>query len=201
MTDRFEDLQRFMQRIEISFTTPPSKHETPHSMYSLPSKPILPYTPKFLNPGFVPDNSELPTATSCGNMCRCNCHRKSSFRTPGWMRSSIGSLSVGYSGTKLVGRVSCTEKTCLQRVHSSVKITYQFPQWLLGRSVSFTDMWHPLNGHNINLKTPRVISARSEVFVFAQQGNIEGIQRLFQDQKASPFDVSDSEGRSALHVR
>ena len=61
--------------------------------------------------------------------------------------------------------------------------------------------WNPMSGHTVSLRTPRSISSKSNVFMLAQHGNIQGMKRLFEQRLASPFDISHEEGRSALHVR
>ena len=98
--------------------------------------------------------------------------------------------------------VECTEKGCERREERLVKVTYYFPSWIpyVSRVVSFMDSWNGLDGHQVFVNFPRIIPADAELFVLAQRGHIEGVRRLFEDKKASIYDVSDSEGRSALHV-
>ena len=64
----------------------------------------------------------------------------------------------------------------------------------------FIDQWTPLDGHDITIKLPRVVPPSAEIFILAQKGHIDGIKQLIRQGKASVFDISASEGRSALHV-
>jgi hypothetical protein len=135
----------------------------------------------------------------CDAICWCQCHRVSKLQYPPWITSVIGSLFVGYSGIPLLNERACNEKSC-KKGGSLLKVTYYFPTWSLFRMISFMGRWNSLDGHNFTLHTPRVVPSSSEIFVLAQKGNIEGLQELFSQRKASIYDVSAREGRSALHV-
>jgi hypothetical protein len=121
-----------------------------------------------------------------------------------WASQLVGSLFVGYSGISLpfMHKVECTEKVCQRTEERLVKVTYYFPSWMpyVSRAISFMDSWNGLDGHQVFVNFPRIIPAAAELFVLAQKGNIEGVKGLIEDRKASIYDVSDSEGRSALHV-
>jgi hypothetical protein len=58
----------------------------------------------------------------------------------------------------------------------------------------------PLNGVSLFVKTPRVISITSEIFTYARYGDVEGMVQLFRAGKASPFDVKEYDGLSALQA-
>jgi hypothetical protein len=122
-----------------------------------------------------------------------------------WVSGLFGSLFIGYSGVSLPfsGKVVCTERHCQKVEKGILKAAYYFPNWtpFSGRMVSILDSWNSFDGHQLHVKFPRVIPASAELFTLVQKGNIEGVQRLFSERKASVFDVNASEGRSALHVR
>jgi len=55
-------------------------------------------------------------------------------------------------------------------------------------------------GWDQSLRSYRRVSQDAEVFQFCMTGNVTGLQRLFEDRQASPFEM-DPEGRTPLHVR
>lgn len=150
--------------------------------------------------------TEFYTARKCGTtVCTCRCHEVQRVSVLPWASSLIGSLFIGYSGLPLplVSRVACTEKACEKKENSLIKVAWYFPSWfpLAGKMISVIDKWTPLDGHDISIKLPRVVSSASDIFIFAQKGHIDGIQQLISQKKASVYDISAGKGRSALHVR
>ena len=133
-------------------------------------------------------------------LCSCHCHAQLAVRTPQWLGSAFGSLLISYSRPSPESCRACSRKSCSDNTESSFRSRYYFPPWMLHRMFSFQCIWNPLSGCNISLKTPRAVSSRSTVFTLAQHGNIKGMQRLFEQRVASPYDISIEEGRSALHV-
>ena len=57
-----------------------------------------------------------------------------------------------------------------------------------------------LCGPQVSLVAPRVVSNTSDIMFHAFSGNIDGIARLFELGLASPFDITDNFGYTALHV-
>ena len=132
--------------------------------------------------------------------CNCNCHAPTAVRTPQWLGSVFGSLLVSYSKTSSEPCRACSRQSCKNDNNNDFHGRYYFPPWLLHRMFSVQYTWSTLGNCNFALRTPRAVSSRSTVFTLAQHGNIKGMQRLFDDKKASPYDISIEEGRSALHV-
>jgi len=106
---------------------------------------------------------------------------------------------MGYSGLPAQPR-PCNERSCRQQSIPTVKVTYHFPQWLLGRVIQFALSVSYMKGPELILRTLRVIPANAPVINYAVQGNLDGIKSLFNKGLASPFDIIDN-GRTALHVR
>ena len=144
------------------------------------------------------------TQKCASRVCRCQCHRKSNVRPFNWISNVAGTLLIGYSGISnlFMPKVECTEKACQRQERGQLKVTYYFPSWFTAasRAISYMDSWNSLDGHQVFWKFPRVVPANADLFVFAQKGNIKGVQRLIEAREASIYDVSDMEGRSALHV-
>lgn len=137
-------------------------------------------------------------------LCNCRCHIVSRVQPLTWASVIVGSLFIGYNGVTFpfLKKVECSERKCERKEKGLVKVKYFFPTWIpfASRMVSLLHSWSKLDGSHIQVKFPRVVPASSEIFILAQKGHVEGIRRLFQEGKASVYDISDSEGRSALHV-
>lgn len=76
---------------------------------------------------------------------------------------------------------------------------YRGPAWLINRAWQIQAS-KAMCGWNISLRTSNVIRRSSPVFDLASNGDIEGLQVLFSNGKASPFDC-DETGWTILHVR
>ena len=132
--------------------------------------------------------------------CSCNCHAPTVIRTPQWLGSAIGSLLISYSRTTSGPCLPCSRRYCKVDQESNFQSRFYFPPWMLHRMFSVHCKWDLLGGCNLALRTPRAVSSRSTVFTLAQHGNVGEMQRLFEQRRASPHDISIEEGRSALHV-
>nr|KAK5447113.1 hypothetical protein LTR18_002692 [Exophiala xenobiotica] len=129
--------------------------------------------------------------------CNCICHRVGSIQTPKFICSLFGALSLKYSG------VSVWNHKCITQCHSqsipTLRASYVFPPWLLERAVHFVLSVTRTGGIQIGLATPRTVPGDSPIFQCAIEGDLMGMQRLFGDGLASPFDVAQSTGRTVLH--
>lgn len=134
----------------------------------------------------------------CDKWCKCTCHKKKEWASPYILSKLFGHLLVGY-----VGYVSphqqCSRQACREKSGLHTRIAYQFPSWfLLGRVSLMLSNNH--QGPELLLRWHRVRPyGETDLFRFATQGNIKGIQDLFSRRVASPFDIQP-DGRNALHV-
>ena len=112
----------------------------------------------------------------------------------------FGLLFVGYSGLPILSP-ACTEKSCRwpSTNKSSIGITYYFPVWFVARILSVSLSFTLLSGPEMSLRMPRVVQRDSAIWDFAETGNTEGMQMMFAEGMASPYDVGGY-GQSALHV-
>lgn len=66
--------------------------------------------------------------------------------------------------------------------------------------LSFKITWTPTKDHIISVRTPRLVDEAAAVFICAENGDLEGLRRLFAAGLGSPFDVHGISGETALHV-
>lgn len=134
----------------------------------------------------------------CSQWCSCRCHRIASISSPQRLCQWFGALSLGFSA--LPWRPSCNERSCQPRSSCSMRLSYRFPPWVMNRIICALITSAPLIGPVMSLKTLRVIPHTEPVFLFAEKGNVSGIQTLFSKGLASIYDV-DSAGQSLLDVK
>lgn len=153
-----------------------------------PEKP----TPRSLKTRFDASSSH------CMPACSCVCHKEHRFKSPRLFQSAVGSLLVKSSG--LYGMTQrCNEFSCRRNPSTSMRISYRFPEWFLNRMISSVIISNRLCGPQVSLVAPRVVSNTSDIMFHAFSGNIDGIARLFELGLASPFDITDNFGYTALH--
>jgi hypothetical protein len=165
-------------------------------------------TPHTLSMPVKADTVEIRTSCagsrnrSCNKWCSCVCHKHNYLKLSTPLDYVLGSLFVGYSGLP-ISTPACSEHSCLRRAIPSMELSYYFPRWFLARSIFMSLKVVPLVGPELTLRTPRLIrwtSKEANLFHLAMAGNIRGIQSMFSDGTATPFDVTLSSGKSALFV-
>jgi ankyrin repeat protein len=105
-----------------------------------------------------------------------------------------------YSGTPLLTAMKCNKRRCKERHQSKIHASYYFPGWILHRMVEVVAKWDVNVTPTMNLRVMRVIPDQSPLFTYAMEGRTAGIRDLFLQKLASPIDIRESDGRSALHV-
>lgn len=81
---------------------------------------------------------------------------------------------------------------------TATMIWLQFPSWIHSQRYQFC-LSKSCQGWEQSLRSYNVLPFDDLVFQYSMEGNVIGLQRLFQVGKASPF-VVDPDGRSPLHV-
>lgn len=134
---------------------------------------------------------------SCKSWCSCVCHQRYSFSTPKMFQEIFGILFCGYSGLPL-GRQKCSKASCRRNTTFTAKATYHFPSWYLSRAISL-GLVNGLSEMSMSI-TIRPVVRRSELYIFAAQGNVLAAQNLLSKKLANPNEVHTSFGNTALHV-
>ena len=138
-------------------------------------------------------------AANCPTWCSCTCHRRTSLVTPRSIDSLVGFVAVGVSGSTILRR-KCSERKCRRAPTTTLTFAYFFPSWYRLQAFQALLAFSASKGVTWSLRPQTIVDGESDIFNFAVQGNIEGIRRLFVERRASPFDVSASNGRTALSV-
>jgi hypothetical protein len=135
---------------------------------------------------------------TCRPWCSCRCHIRRNIRTPGLMKQFVGSLFVGYSGLPLFTQ-TCNETQCQKRSGLRVVVSYQFPKWFWEQALFASILQGTMSGPEMLLRVHRTIPFASETYQYTLDGNVPALRRIFEQGKASPFDM-DPNGQSLLHV-
>ena len=94
---------------------------------------------------------------------------------------------------------ACNKIFCTKSRHSSLKLNYRFPPWLLNYAIDTVLSISHIRGPQTSLSSTRIIHIYSDIFVCARQGDVAGIKDLFKKGLASPFDATSDYGYTALH--
>ena len=137
-------------------------------------------------------------STVCKQACSCSCHSVYRLRTPSLLQALVGSLLIKSNGLYGLNQ-PCNEFSCRRSSSATVRISYRFPGWMLNRMISSLIVSNRLSGPQLSLVVPRVVSNTSDIFFHAFTGNIDGVAKLLQSGLASPCDISDGWGYTALH--
>ena len=169
--------------------------ESKGSSASLPEYSPGPLAPVMYSPDAISKPGNLIASHST---CSCRCHRTSHFETPNVTDNLIGSWKVELKGVPKLS-TACDELACKRSMQSSFKLSYRFPSWLSNLALSTMVYSNYASGPQMSLTCSRIICRNSDIFCFAMQGNIAGIQDLFHKRLASPFDATNNYGYTALH--
>ena len=77
-------------------------------------------------------------------------------------------------------------------------MVYQFPKYIMSRYISVFMQYSALSGPELLLRVPRMVSWSHLLWIYATNGELLAIQKLFAEGKASPFDLNP-QGSSALY--
>lgn len=156
--------------------------------------------------GTVRDSSHLRITTTlsasiCDPTCPCQCHAKSSWRTPTWLSAVIGTLFYDSNYTLSATDLPCNSIRCVRsQSFSRYDFTYYFPVWILRSAFVYTS-WSNLNGRNSSwtLRMPREISWDHESWRLINDDDVSQFKVLLSERSITPYDV-DEDGYSLLQV-
>ena len=135
----------------------------------------------------------------CVADCACSCHQRSALRSPSYLHSLLGFLSVGYVGLPWLSP-SCDNIKCQQMSDPIIGVRYFFPSWFIALALEFLIRISRPNGLTQNIRVSRVIWCGSKVFVLSINGDADGIKDLFIRREGSPFDIGNRFGDTPLAV-
>ena len=136
----------------------------------------------------------------CPRGCRCQCHSRTSIRTPTWLRSVFGQLLWSYNSS--ISLKSCNYPPC-RKSWSKHHFTYYFPSWIVSRAViASADLDNLFDvGAKLMVNVPLIVPEESHiVWSLVMAGNMEQLQQLLSRDR-SLMHVRNQWGQSILHVR
>lgn len=137
---------------------------------------------------------------TCPPNCKCQCHRTSYARSPGWLSSVMGSLFVQYKSIPILGMKKCDTPLCQSASQSSLHLQWCFPRWLITRVLVASISWNSVKdeGAALFLKIPRCIYNQGWL-VSPVQSPRAFIER-FEADTIRPTDIMAEWGQSFLAV-
>jgi hypothetical protein len=138
-----------------------------------------------------PDNS--------ASWCNCSCHTRHYLCIPRFFEYITGRVCIQHVGLPYLAP-PCNQLSCKKRSNATAHFTYHFPPWLLLRMISVTIEATNFQRCEISIRAPRVVPDKADLFRLASNGDKNGIQSLFDEGKASPYDIDCTNGVNALTV-
>ena len=138
------------------------------------------------------------TESMCGTRCICRCHTSMESNDPKLLAALFGFFweSCYKGGTSLPNIERCDLEDCQKRPKKP-SYTYTIPLWWTNRKLLFMLSRNSFGGPELCLRTLRVISRTSRIFIAAEAGKTEHVKRLLIDGDGSVIDV-DQHGQLAL---
>ena len=123
----------------------------------------------------------------CVPWCSCRCHVRQNWKTPWALETLIGRIQVSYSGKM----PDCNEMKC-QRTSTAAPftVTHQLPRYLMNRYFSLSMHYTPRDGPTFALRAPKITPWSHMFWNYANSGDLQAIQKMFAQGKASPFDLN-----------
>ena len=134
----------------------------------------------------------------CTAWCSCQCHKRRSLKTARFVENVVGALSVSWSGIPTLAK-ACDQHACRRRSAPAFNVTYRFPQALVQHIYSLSMSYETMCGADFRVRLPRIVDWTSPVWGPAIDGDVAAMRTLFEQGKASPWDVNPL-GGSILHV-
>ena len=185
----------------------PSRHHCPQEAIAAMTKKQLgeayatatvPVTGQRAPSGTIAAAVATALHNSCVAWCNCSCHSRGHLRSLPVLDPVFGNISVVYGGILSAAR-PCNEYSCRRRSDKMLKLKYRPPAWLYVHLFQLSMVMTPLYGLKLDLKLPRTVGWDALIWSLAMDGDVEGVQGLFAQAVASPWDVNPI-GGSMLHV-
>lgn len=153
-----------------------------------------------LNEQFLQINAITSSPMTCSALCRCQCHRKTEYTSPPWIRPLLGSFLLNYACLPIPRRWKCDLQACSSS-RSSVSLTYYFPSWLLYRSILLSASINSMtgNGATLHLKVPRILPSLDDMWIDVVWNRATLFRQSYQKTPVFPFD-QDEFGQTLLSV-
>ena len=137
-------------------------------------------------------NSVLAKRKQCPSWCSCTCHSRRNLRSPGMLTALLGELNIYYSGRK--------EHLCSCSNSPLFNATYRFPQFLLGRYISVIYQSSKTTGPELLLRVPVVMPWDHKLWRYLVDGDIEAVQKMYEQGLASSLDISPHGANSLIYA-
>lgn len=139
--------------------------------------------------------------TGCDYPCPCQCHIRSSYETPTWLKTAFGVLFASYTGSPVWGRQPCNYRPCMRSGASQTSYTWHFPTWMIAKAVALSFSRSSLTGlgGSWSLHIPKSLAGDNPVWRFLNYGTVPQLVDVMSSGVASPCDMNE-DGKSLLHV-
>lgn len=163
-----------------------------------PASPNLASQPRSKG-GYRTYQVEATVQNRCPPLCKCQCHKVQTSRSPDFLSGLIGRFMLSYNTVPIWGKPACTLRTCRRISKTPARLNYAFPSWMLKRAVHLSFSAANTASLGIQIDFPRIVPFESAAYWTISGKSLVKLQYMFSIGSASPMDI-DEEGYSLLLV-
>ena len=131
----------------------------------------------------------------CTSRCNCVCHASRRYRSPRSFDALLGTLFMGYTGSRIRFAEKCTSSLCKSR---SLKVQYLFPQWFLHDTLATLTV-ATSGAPAFCLNVTRLRAGGPDILRLIKSNDLRSLQLLYSTGSGCPKDIFHN-GQTALHV-
>lgn len=177
---------------------PPSLSSLERGPVDTPASPNLSSQPRSQG-NYRAYQVEAIVQNRCPPLCKCQCHKVQTSRSPDFLSGLIGRFMLSYNTVPIWGKPACTLRTCRRISKTPARLNYAFPSWMLKRAVHLSFSAANTASLGIQIDFPRIVPFQSAVYQVIIDGSLTKLRYMFSIGTASPMDI-DEEGYSILLV-
>ncbi|KAI1113429.1 hypothetical protein F5Y14DRAFT_451966 [Nemania sp. NC0429] len=152
------------------------------------------------NTSFSTVNVRLSEMRPCKQRCPCRCHKPGYFKSPGFLKTTLGLLYGGYLSFPALKQSCDWPKICKGSAEGRLSVNYVFPKWFMSNVLSLAVRLTPVGTPDLSLRMMRVRQRTDDIFHFASDRYLDKMHDLLVSGKGSVIDITVEDGHTPLHV-
>jgi hypothetical protein len=152
------------------------------------------------NSSFSTVNVRLSEMRPCKPRCPCQCHKPGYFKSPAFLRTTLGILYGGYLSFPALKKSCDWPKLCKGSTEGRLSVTYVFPEWFMSSVLSVAVRLTPVGTPDLSLRMMRVRRRTDDIFQFATDSSLDKMHDLLVAGKGSVIDITAEDGHTPFVV-
>ncbi|KAI0432819.1 hypothetical protein F5Y09DRAFT_339374 [Xylaria sp. FL1042] len=137
------------------------------------------------NSSFSAVNILLSEMRPCKPPCPCRCHKPGYFKSPAFLRTTLGLLYGGYLSLPALKQSCDWPKLCEGSAEGRLSVNYVFPKWFMSNVLSVLVRLTPVGTPDLSLRMMCVRQRIDDIFHFATDRYLDKMHDLLVSGKGS----------------